>query len=107
MPTPESKVKEMVRKVLKAYDAYWHCPVMNGLGAPSLDFVGCYYSEYFAIETKAPGKKMTPRQLMTKGQIEARHGRVFLIDGDTRELEEWLYCVKLGWTADHAHHPQP
>jgi hypothetical protein len=92
--TPESKVKEKVKAVLQKHGAYWHCPVQNGFGAPSLDFVCCYNGLYFAVETKAAGKKMTPRQVLTTQQIEKAGGKVFLIDGDTGELEAWLGNVK-------------
>ncbi len=90
MPTPESKVKDAVKKVLKEFGAYWHCPVQNGMGAPSLDFVGCHLGRYFAIETKAPGKRPTPRQEMTIEAIRSAGGKVFVIDGDMTELKEWL-----------------
>lgn len=88
--TPEGKVKEAVKKVLKAHGAYWHCPVQNGMGAPSLDFIGCFMGRYFGIETKAPGKKPTPRQELTIKAIEDAGGKVFVIDGDCSELQRWL-----------------
>lgn len=90
MTTPEGKVKEKVKRVLKAHDAYYHMPVQNGMGSPTLDFVGCHFGRYFAIETKAPGKKPTPRQELTIDQIRQAGGKVFVIDGDTSDLEEWL-----------------
>jgi hypothetical protein len=48
--------------------------------------------QYFAIEAKAPGEKLTPRQFKTKADIEAAHGVVLVIDGDAgvQELREWL-----------------
>lgn len=88
--TPEGRVKEAVKKVLKRFGAYWHMPVMNGLGAPSLDFVGCFMGRYFAIETKAPGKKPTPRQEVTIETIRKAGGCCFVIDGDVSMLEQWL-----------------
>jgi hypothetical protein len=90
MSTPEGKVKEQVKRVLKKRGVYWHCPVQNGMGAPSLDFICCFRGNFVAIETKAPGKKPTPRQLLTIADIEASGGKVFVIDGDTTELEDWL-----------------
>ena len=90
MATPEGRVKDAVKKVLKSYDAYYHMPVMNGMGAPTLDFVGCHRGRYFAIETKAPGKVPTPRQWSTIINIRTAGGKVFIIDGDTKELELWL-----------------
>lgn len=88
--TPEGKVKEKVKKLLKSNGAYYHMPVQNGMGAPTLDFVGCHFGRYFAIETKAPGKDLTPRQLNTAHEIQDAGGKVFRIDGDLSELEAWL-----------------
>lgn len=92
MSTPESRVKAKVKELLKKYGAYWHCPVQNGMGAPSLDFIGCHYGDFFAVETKAPGKKPTPRQEMTMESMEKAGGRPFVVAGDAgmEELEEWL-----------------
>lgn len=88
--TPEGKIKAAVKAVLKTYGAYWHCPVQNGMGAPSLDFICCFRGKYFAVETKSPGKRPTPRQEITISEIEKAGGKVFVIDGDCSELEEWL-----------------
>ena len=74
-------------------------PVPNGMGQPNLDYNGCYYGLFFAIETKTPGKLPTPQQEATIRRIRAAGGKVFLIDGDpaglgdTTELEEWLNKV--------------
>lgn len=90
--TPEGKVKNAVKKVLIEYNAYWHCPVQNGMGSPSLDFVCCYHGKYFAIETKAANKQMTDRQRVTSGLMEDAGAKVFLINEvtGTTDLERWL-----------------
>lgn len=97
--TPEGRVKEQVKQILLKYRSttYWHMPVQNGMGAPTLDFVGCSMGRYFAIETKAPGGKPTPRQLLTIKEMRAAGGTVFIIDGTYAEgvhsyevLELWL-----------------
>lgn len=77
--TPEGKVKEQVKKLLKAHGAYYHMPMQNGMGAPSLDFICCHNGRFFAIETKAPGKKPTPRQEQTMAEIAFAGGYVFVI----------------------------
>jgi len=79
--TPEGKVKDAVRSLLAVHGAYWHCPVQNGMGAPTLDFVGCHRGKYFAVETKADGKTMTPRQKNTSAEIVAAGGVVFEVVG--------------------------
>lgn len=88
--TPEGRTKAKVKRVLGKPGIYFHMPVQNGMGAPTLDFVGCAAGQFFAIETKAPGKKPTPRQEITISQMQAAGGKVFVIDGDTTELEAWL-----------------
>jgi hypothetical protein len=96
MSTPEGIVKIAVRKILVTYGAYYHSPVQNGMGSPSLDFVGCYFGRYYAIETKAPGKKPTPRQEFTIQGIRASGGKVFVISGEEGydELRRWLEQVR-------------
>lgn len=92
MATPEGKVKDKVKKLLKQYGVYWHCPVMNGLGAPSLDFICCVRGRFFGIETKAGDKQATPRQESTMADIRKAGGYCFLVNEATGldELEVWL-----------------
>lgn len=98
--TPEGKVKLRARVLLKKYGAYWHSPVQNGMGTPSLDMICCMRGLYLAIECKAPGKHLTPRQELTKKEIEDAGGYVVVIgerffpetgtySGEV-ELETWL-----------------
>jgi penicillin-binding protein-related factor A (putative recombinase) len=90
----EGKVKKAVKDTLNTFGAYYHMPVQNGMGQPTLDFVGCYEGLFFAIETKAPKKKMTPRQLLTQRKMEDAGGKVFMVDsteGGTLDiLIRWL-----------------
>lgn len=79
MPTPEGKVKDQVKKLLKAHGVYQHWPVQTGYGAACLDCHACHLGRYFAVETKAPGKKLTPRQEATKADVEEAGGEVFII----------------------------
>lgn len=75
---------------------FFNMPVPAGYGTPLLDFIGCYHGYFFAIETKAPGKKPTPRQSLTIEQMREAGGTVFVIDNvdGTGELEEWLDAVQ-------------
>jgi hypothetical protein len=95
--TPEGKVKALVKRLLKemkeeGYPVYYHMPVQNGMGSPTLDFVGCAHGFYFAIETKAPGKELTPRQETTKNEIEKAKGMVFVVRNldDLRAFAGWV-----------------
>jgi len=101
MKTPESKVKDKVKALLDEAGAWHNWPVPAGYGIPMLDCVGCHRGEFFAIETKAPGQHLTPRQEFTKTQMELAGAKVFVIgesvedNPDTwysgmAELAEWL-----------------
>jgi hypothetical protein len=94
--TPEGRVKAKVKRVLEWYRAYYHMPVQNGMGKPSLDFIGCSNGFYFGVETKAPGEKPTKRQEVTIDEILRAKGKVFVINGDCTELEAWLTFTYLG-----------
>lgn len=100
--TPEGRVKDLVRKALKAASAYWLSPVQNGLGKPGVDFhccvpivvtsemVGMTIGVHVGIETKRPGGKPTPRQELTMKEMRAAGGITFVVDGDLQELNTWI-----------------
>lgn len=90
--TPEGKVKEAVKNMLRLYKAYYFMPVQAGYGTPGLDFYGCHRGRFFAIETKAPGKRPTDRQWATINMVQAAQGKWFVIDDKDKlqELELWL-----------------
>jgi hypothetical protein len=92
MMTPEGKVKEKVKKLLRQHNAYFHMPVGGGMGKPSLDFIGCHNGRFFAIETKAGNGKPTPRQEGTIREIQLSKGPAFVVNefSGWEELELWL-----------------
>lgn len=83
--TPEGRIKARVKRALATLNkhCYRFMPVQNGMGAPSLDFLNCIYGKFVGIETKAPGKRLTPRQEITAGAIRDAGGLVFVIDSDS------------------------
>jgi hypothetical protein len=83
MKTPEARVKEGVRKWLKTIGAYRFSPVQMGIGSPTLDDLCCIFGQFVAIEYKAPGKKLTPRQELTVAAIRRAGGIV--VWGDSFE----------------------
>lgn len=95
--TPEGRVKARVKKLLSKYspNLYQHWPVLNGMGCPTLDVIGCFWGRFFAIEVKAGNKRMTQRQELTAGDMMLAHGRVFLVNDESGldELEDWLERV--------------
>lgn len=92
MATPEGKVKDKVKKLLKEYGAYWFMPVQAGFGAPGLDFHCAVNGIALFIETKAGNKQPTPRQETTIAAIQKSGGVVFVVNELTglAELEAWL-----------------
>jgi hypothetical protein len=98
MTTPEGKVKALTKRLFKelqreGYPLYYHMPVQNGMGAPTLDFVGCANGAFFAIETKAPGKNPTARQESTIKAMRDAGAEVFVVR-DKPSLRE--FCVWVG-----------
>lgn len=91
----ESHVKYEVKKQLKALGAYQFWPVQQGLGAATLDCLASLDGLFVAIETKAPGKKPTPRQEMTINAIEKSGAKTLVIDcvAMAKRLPELLYNV--------------
>jgi hypothetical protein len=89
--TPEGKVKKTVSALLRSVpDLYYFMPVPSGYGESTLDYLGCYKGQFFAVETKAPGKKPTDRQNMMIERMRKAGGTVFIIDGDISELKQWI-----------------
>ena len=95
MSTPEGKVKAKVKRALKQLQAettgiclahrfrVWSfMPVQMGYGAPALDFLLCINRRFIAIETKVPGKGLTPRQVQTAEAIKAAGGIVYVVFDD-------------------------
>jgi len=89
MQTLEGKLKNKIKEFLKlkgvasltapvpkAKGFYW-MPVATAMGAPFLDFIGCYNGRFFAIETKSPGQKPTPRQMINIELVSAAGGEVW------------------------------
>ncbi len=79
--TPEGRVKAKVKKALDKLgtDCWRFMPVQTGFGSPALDFLLSIRGRFVAIETKAPGKVLTPLQEQTKAAIEAAGGIVLVV----------------------------
>jgi hypothetical protein len=83
--TPEGRVKAKVTKALKSLgtDVWRFMPVQSGYGTPALDYLLCIRGRFVAIETKAPGNKLTPQQEGTKAAMEAAGGIVLVVWDET------------------------
>lgn len=89
MKTEEGKLKDQVKAFLKERGVWFNMPVPTGYGEPLLDFIGCYKGRFFAIETKAPGKKPTPRQALMIEKL--RNAKAFVVwDDNAYALETKL-----------------
>jgi hypothetical protein len=91
--TPERKVKNLVRDLLKVYGAWQYWPVSNGMGVHGIpDCIACYNGFFISIETKAPGKKPTALQVMQGTKITEAGGVWLVIDGEAglAQLKEVL-----------------
>jgi hypothetical protein len=93
--TPEGKVKDGVRKILKEWGIWYYQPVQNGMGQVGIpDFVCCWQGKFLAIETKAPGKlsHVTPNQIRVLAEIEHSGGLSFVVD-DPNQLRKILDSI--------------
>ena len=81
--TPEKKVKDKIRAVLKAEGAaLWHCmPGTHGFGSSGVpDIIGIYHGVGFGIEVKAGKNKPTALQMMQIEHINAAGGIAWVIN---------------------------
>lgn len=94
--TPEGRTKQKIKALLKQHGAYWHMPVQNGMGAPSLDFIGCHLGDFYAVEAKAGNKQPTPRQESTIAAMRAAGAKVFVVNevSGMELLQQWLQEVR-------------
>lgn len=92
--TPEGKVKAKVKQLFKEYEwqIYYFMPVQTGYGGPGLDFHCSAFGKAFYVETKAPGKDLTPRQKITAYSMRQSGAKVFVVSGkdSLKELATWL-----------------
>jgi hypothetical protein len=96
--TPEGKVKASIKRILDPLKPalYYDMPVPSGYGKSTLDFIGCYYGYYFAIEAKAGKKIPTERQDGTIDDMQQSGAVVFVVN-DVKGLdvlEDWLTEIR-------------
>jgi hypothetical protein len=81
MTTPESKVKDKVKRVLAAHGAYYFMPATHGYGSSGVpDIVACLKGKCIGIECKANGGKATALQLKNLRELSASGGLAVLVD---------------------------
>ena len=91
--TPEGKVKNKVREILKSLKAYYIMPATGGYGSSGApDFVVCYKGRFMGIECTAEGNKPTALQEKNLQGIRATRGFAYVVNEDNvsmlREIME-------------------
>jgi len=104
MQTPEGKVKDAIKRVLRARGTWFYMPVQNGLGVHGIpDFVCCHpvlitedmvgktLGAFVGIEAKAVGKERntSAHQKMVIAQIN-EHGGLAFVTSDAEIVEDNL-----------------
>jgi pantoate kinase len=86
--TPEAKVKEKIKKILKERGAYYAMPMGTGYGNSGVpDFLVCLNGEFLAIEAKAGRGVPTALQEKNMRDIEKAGGRTLVINEQSLELK--------------------
>jgi Holliday junction resolvase len=99
--TPEGKVKDKVRKLLKELEVYYFMPPTGGFGKSGVpDFICCTDGLFLAIECKAGANMPTPLQNREIDLIRAAGGTAMVVRETNiedvriviRELRRGLPC---------------
>lgn len=79
--TPEGKVKNIIKAVLKSKGIYYAMPIGTGYGNSGVpDFLCCVGGRFVGIEAKANGGKTTALQEKNLQEIQNSGGISFIID---------------------------
>lgn len=93
--TPEKKVKEKVKTILKKLNAYYCMPATGGYGASGVpDILACYKGKFIGIETKANGNKPTALQQKHLRDISITGGISLVIDETNIDMLEFYITGK-------------
>lgn len=81
--TPESKIKNRVKKILDELGVYYFMPATGGYGRSGIpDIVGCYKGVFFAIECKAGRGTTTALQERELKRITNAGGIAWVVNED-------------------------
>lgn len=104
MATPEGRVKDKIKKLLKSHGIWYYMPMQNGMGVAGIpDLICCYEGLFIGIETKAPLKnpttfeqrwaKATANQQARMREIQKAGGIAFVAD-DVQQVIDILNDIK-------------
>jgi hypothetical protein len=91
--TPEGKVKDRIKKILKAHGAYYAMPMGTGFGSAGVpDFLCCIDGRFVAIEAKADANsKITTLQMKQLNEVTAAGGIEWVVHANNIDLFEiWM-----------------
>lgn len=90
--TPESKVKQQIRKILDVTRTYYAMPIGTGYGNSGVpDFLACHKGAFIAIEAKAGKGKTTALQELHLAKIREAGGTALVInETNLDQLKELL-----------------
>jgi Holliday junction resolvase len=91
--TPEGKVKEEIKRGLKALGAYWFMPVQTGYGARTVDILACVGELFVAIEVKSATGRPTANQLAVLEAVR-RAGGIAVLARSWKDVEDALSSAK-------------
>lgn len=92
MATPESKVKQSIKRWLNAQGIYSFSPIGSAFGTHGVpDIICCVRGLFVAIEVKAPGKlsNTTANQKRHIADIKKSGGVAFVVDSLDLLKELW------------------
>ena len=94
--TPEAKVKDKIKAMLKEHNIYYAMPIGSGYGNSGVpDFFCCIGGKFVAIEAKANGGKPTALQLKNLKQINDCGGIGIVVDETNLTMLGSIIKVKL------------
>jgi pantoate kinase len=90
--TPEAKVKEKIKKILKEHGVYYAMPMGTGYGNSGVpDFLCCVNGKFLAIEAKAGKGIPTALQEKNLRDIKVAGGIALVVnENNIEELKTWL-----------------
>jgi len=87
--TPEAKVKEKIKKILKAHAVWYAMPHGAGYGNAGIpDFLCCHKGKFLAIEAKAGNGVPTALQRKELETIKRTGGDAWLVNEDNIDIFE-------------------
>lgn len=94
--TPEGRIKDAVKKVMRKHGVWYFMPMQNGFGVVGIpDFICCIDGLFFTVETKAPGKRenTTPNQQRVMREI-LEHGGYAIVADDAKQVEDYIIFLR-------------